>query len=118
MYIQWDWPFQSKVSDPALCQRIYAERQQRQRKRQNTWRRGRTMVLIALQHASLNFSRKLAGVQIICDGYGGQKNRRQHSERDHLHANSVKQRSLAHTPAVNYPKSPKGDRDRKPDEIG
>lgn len=71
-----DWPFQSKVGDPARYQRIYTKRQQRQRERQYGGRRGRTIVLIALQRASLNFSRKLTRVQIVCYGNDRQENRR------------------------------------------
>jgi hypothetical protein len=110
--------FHRKESDSAGILRFAIKHQQRQRDRQNTWRRGRSQMLIALQYASPDFSRKLAGMQVVCYGYCGQKNRRQHGERDNVRAYSVKERALARAAAASKPQSPKGDCNRQPSEIG
>jgi hypothetical protein len=98
--------FRCKEGDSAGITPIPTKRQQRQCKRQNSWRRDRSKLPIALQYASPYFSGKLAGVQIVCYRYDRKDNRRQQSERDHLRDYRVKQRSLARTAAANKPQSP------------
>lgn len=65
--LQWGRLTQRKKGERSEWQPRYRERQKRQRKRHNTWGRGGIKMLIASHHASSYFSRKLAGVQIICN---------------------------------------------------
>jgi hypothetical protein len=72
---------------------------------------------IALEVASPDFSRKLAGMQVVCYGYDGQKHCRQNRERDRPCGNRAQQGPLAVVMSVHEPQSPKGNCDRQPSEI-